>query len=311
MPYGGMSTTGFPRLASYAQARKHFDKVRPWDSKYNPGYDERPIGTRAVKSDDSYRFNKAMRELSDGSIAFRLYNTDCVIWHPNNRLTIQGYASMSTTGFISALVPDGIDHGLGMKDENEPILHLRGPRPKFSPRLPWEEEWPIWRAYWNSGQIIQCGRPVLLQRRNGVWQPAHPDKLEPFLVPTIDRTTTREIAKRYHLAEFERLAKLDMGLSLVGKVDSDISDWQRREYIIELLHQGRIAAALRYVPRGQIRHKFTRRMVGTEFGAQPGFLRWLRDEIYDENGAITREEMRSLTPNQYARYKRDKKRFDA
>ena len=138
MLYGGTSITGFPRgITSYRKARRHFDNVRPWQSRYNPD-NERPIGTRAVKH-DGRRFNKAMRELSDGSIAFRLYNTDCVIWHPDNRLTIQGYASAITGGFISRLTPEGVEHSQGRKDECEPILHLRGPRPTFSPRQSWEQ----------------------------------------------------------------------------------------------------------------------------------------------------------------------------
>jgi hypothetical protein len=308
--YGGTSLTGFPRggITSYAKARRHFDSVKPWESKYNPNW-ERPIGTRAVKTSDGYRFNKAMRELPDGSIAFRLYNTDCVIWHPDNRLTVTGYASAITGGFISRLTPDGVSHSQGRKDENEPILHLRGPRPIIKPRMSWEKERPIWSAHWNSGQIVQCGRPVLLQCRSKIWRPARPDLLEPFYVPTIDRRMSRELAKQFHLAEFERLAKNEGSLITVGEAGHGLNDMERACEIMNLLEVGRVMQALRLVPRGPIRHKFTHRMVGTEFGAQPGFLRWLRDEIYDTSGAVKREEIVSLTPSQYDRFKRDVKRF--
>lgn len=38
----GCNMNGFPsRIDSYAAAREHFDSVKPWNSKYNPGGEER------------------------------------------------------------------------------------------------------------------------------------------------------------------------------------------------------------------------------------------------------------------------------
>jgi hypothetical protein len=129
----GINTAGFPGFgkATYAEVSDYFDTVKPWRSKYNPNGDERPIGIRAVHHDDGQQFNKAMRKLSDGSIAFRLFNTDCVVWHPNGELTIHGWPSVSTNAFISGLTPSGISQSCRHQmyngrrgDAFDPVLHL-------------------------------------------------------------------------------------------------------------------------------------------------------------------------------------------
>jgi hypothetical protein len=129
------NTKGFPSgLQDYGHALSRFESKKPWNSwRYNPDSTERPIGQRAVKHNDGRQYNKAMRRLSDGSIAFRLFDTDCVIWHPNGQLTVQGYASMSTTDFIRHLTPHGISHSYRtvfydghISHREDPVLHLSG-----------------------------------------------------------------------------------------------------------------------------------------------------------------------------------------
>lgn len=305
-------TGRFPSLSSYEEARKHFDSVKPWNSKYNPD-NERPIGNRSCKLDHhDTRFNKAMRE-RDGSILFRLYEQDCVIWHPDNTLTVHGHATMSTTSFIDMLVPSGVRHQKGRKDYDEPVLHLRAEtRPKSTDYSNWEEERLHWWAYWNSGDIIRADYPVQLHynAETDRWEPVDWSALPPFHVPVLDRRLAREIAREYRLAKFEQLAKATLSLAIIGEAEPDAYQDKRFHRIAEALLEERYAEALRWCPRGQIEHGFTRRMIGTPDGILPGFLRRLRDHLYDFNGAIKREERVSMTPAQYRRYVTDSNRFD-
>jgi hypothetical protein len=67
-------------------------------------------------------------------------------------------------------------------------------------------------------------------------------------------------------------------------------------------------AAIALMPRGTSDE--LRSVHGTPQGIKPGFLRKLRDHIYDHEGVISREERRTLTPAQYKRYVADSNRFD-
>lgn len=316
MSYGGMSTKGFPNLDSYAQARKHFDSVRPWDSKYNPN-NERPIGTRNVKTCGygyyDERFNKAMRELPDGSIAYRLYNTDCVIWHPDNTVTVQGYASVSTTCFIDRLVPMNVSHQIGRKDCDEPVLHLRGVYPTKAQRaLSWEKSRTIWRTYWSSGVIIQCSRPVRLRysRKSRMWLPVEPEDLTPFEMFRVDRAAARAASAKYHLSVLQQI--ISAAIALAGKAVLPPSNtWAPGSInvaILEALEDEQYQTAVALMPRGGGSTAFGRKEVPSN-QLEPGFLQRLRTFIYDHEGVIERYDQTILSPNQYQRYKADQRRF--
>lgn len=311
MSYGGMSTHGFPSLGSYAQARKHFDSVRPWDSKYNQN-NERPIGERNVKTCGygyyGERFNKAMRELDDGSIAFRLYQTDCVIWHPDNTLTIQGYMSMSTSCFIGMLAPENVSHQIGRKNWDEPVLHLRGIYPSKAERaLPWEQSRSIWRDYWNSGMIIQCSRPVRLRRTRKLWLPVKPDELTPFEMFRVDRAAARRASAKYHLSELHQI--VNAAIALAGRpVLPPTQTSGSMDRIMAALREEQYLTAVSLMPRGGGSTAFGRRMVASN-ELTPGYLQQLRNHIYECEGALESYEERTLTPGQYKRYVADQRRF--
>lgn len=298
------NTDNFPRVDSFAKAKTHFDKVKPWRGE--PLSAPRPIGTRSHK-------HKTMRQLSDGSIAFRLYRTDCVIWHPDNTVTVEGYDTMSTTSFISMLVPYGVSHGIGRKNQGEPTLTLRGERPKssrvmYDPRYPdmWQEEDKRWRAYWNSGMIVRCGRPVRLQCRRKIWLPADPDNLQPFSVPVIDRARARAASRTFNLPTLEKV--VNAVIALANLPEPVQSRGGINVEIMRLLKQEDYMSAIALMPRGTTQ-SFGQRY-GTPEGIKPGFLRELRHHIYREFDAIDYVEQRMLTPAQYKRYVRDSNRFD-
>jgi hypothetical protein len=105
--FGNLNTSGVPCLANYDKANAFFQRTKPWRGSSD---DVRPVHP-------SRRRHMEMRRLPDGSIAFKLYDTDVVTWHPDNTLTIVPYPSRTTNMFAHALLPRGIypqfDHALG------------------------------------------------------------------------------------------------------------------------------------------------------------------------------------------------------
>lgn len=302
--------TGFPSINSYEQARAHFDSVEPWSSKYNEYGDERPIGVREVKLDHSgRRFNKAMRK-RDEDIIFRLYAQDCVIWHANGELTVHGYGSMSTTAFISSLVPWGIDHLQGRKDEDEPVLHLRADRPNTD-GLEWGESRPIWQAYWRSGCIIRGDYPIRFRQEDESWVPVDGwDSLHAFSVPRVDTRAARAVSKQYNLPTLQQIVRAIMALNAPPPPPSNT--WApgsvRYGEIMDALERADYMAAIGLMPRGT-KKGFGRKVYGTDDGIQPGFLTQLRNHIYDHEGVVDRVERRTLSVSGYRKMIADLNRF--
>lgn len=305
------STSGFPKIRSYESARKHFDSVTPWRSwRFNPDGDERPIGDRTVKHNDGRQYNKAMRELADGSIAFRLFDTDCVVWHPNGELTITGYATMSTTAFVNSLTPGGIIHGQGAKGMDEPILHLTQVIEHVSPATEWSDEYQWKGPDWISGMIIQCDCGVRLRHcsKNNVWTPTKPDELRAFSVPQVDHKAARQVSKQYNLPTLQHTLNAIMALHAPPPPAATWAQGSvRYGEIMDALERAKYMEAVALFPRGDV--KVFGREHGTPNGIRPGFMRELREHIYNHEGVVSRIEKRMLTPAQYKRYVRDTNRF--
>lgn len=275
------TTSGFPSLDSYAEARKHFDSTKPWRSKYNPD-NERPIGIRQVKLSGG-RFKKAMRELGDGSIAFRLHYTDCVIWHPDGRVTVEGYATQMTNDFIGMLSPfrqgfriDKDEYGR-RSDTRDPVLYV-------------------------GKIVVRCNRPVEFRLEGDEWV-IDCDDLEPFDVPVVDRKAVREISAQYRLPEFELQAQAAVALLGVqhqsGGTFYDIAN---------CLEKGDIGGAVELLPIGKEITSF-----GKDYGGpgqiEPGFFRRLRNWLYDHEGAVQTMRKFTLSRSAYHQYVADSKRF--
>lgn len=90
-----------PELRSYDHAVQKFEAIKPWRGS---GPDE----MKPLHPDRTWRRFGIVKE-TDGSIACRLWNTDCVEWHPDNSITIRTWASRSTNAFVNAIVPTGIN----------------------------------------------------------------------------------------------------------------------------------------------------------------------------------------------------------
>lgn len=290
MPFA-INTLDFPKggLQSYTDALRH------WESRDNIWHDTnwRPIGTKNC-------LNKQMHKEHDGSITFKLYHKECVSWHEDDSITIHGHDTMSTTSFVDALTPSGVNHAKGRIDDYEPVLHLRGPQPDTD-GLTWEESRPIRMRHWNNTMVIKCWSPVTLRKQSGGWAPV--GELEPFRVPVIDRKLAREVAREYRLAEFEAVAQAAVVLQQISARSRcgmfDIAD---------ALRCGNMAEAISMVPVGGVSKSF-----GCTYGGPgqitPGFMRKLRNWIYDHEGAMVYEQRLSLTLTQYRKYIADSKRL--
>lgn len=82
-----------PTLRSYEDAKRRFEHADRWRGKT-----ERILSRRTQKQ-------LSIRELHDGSIACRLYNTDVVVYRPNGDIVVDlSYDSKTTREFASNLI---------------------------------------------------------------------------------------------------------------------------------------------------------------------------------------------------------------
>lgn len=95
--FGPIATDGMPRIRSYVDAVSYLERTKPLR-----GSDERPLRKRGEK-------HKTIRRLNDGSVACTLYNTDLVVYHPDDTVSITAWTSASSVEFIHALTPIGLD----------------------------------------------------------------------------------------------------------------------------------------------------------------------------------------------------------
>lgn len=296
------NTDRFPSLDSYAAARKHFDSVKPYRG--CPASDPRPIGTRSHK-------NKLMRELADGSIAFRLFRTDCVIWHPDNTLTVEGYPSVSTTAFVNTLVPSGVSHGQG-RSGGSPILTLSTPGERYW--LNTDNDYDTWvhnPDYGKDTKIIQCSRPVRLHYTAGRWEPVDLDELRPFRVPTTNRKAARAVSKQYNLPTLQQVVQATLALAGLPEPTrrANMSDVMERLECAD--YMGAIALMPRSDgPRSQWHTGPFGMTIPPKGALEAGFLRRLRDHIYEHEGVIEITEKRALSPSGYQKFVADANRLD-
>lgn len=90
-----------PELRSYEHALQKFNSIKPWRG--DDEDDMRPLHPQRT----CRRFG--IGKYPNGDIYCRLWATDCVVWHPDNSITIRAWGSMSTNAFVNAIVPAGIN----------------------------------------------------------------------------------------------------------------------------------------------------------------------------------------------------------
>lgn len=90
------------RVTNYSQARKVLEacKLTPTGRQRRPVDGAYPLGLMRRGATCVHEF--------DGKIAFRLYDTDVVVWHPDDSFEVDNYGTSTTTGFAAHFTPPGI-----------------------------------------------------------------------------------------------------------------------------------------------------------------------------------------------------------
>lgn len=134
----------------------------------------------------------------EGAIAFRLYDTDVVVWHPDNSVEIDNYGTVTTGGFARTFLPAGISlsHVTARRGEcggHKGITYRAAPEPG--------ESTEGWRA-WYAGRRICFGGLPRFRLHGEHWLPDE-DTLDSIRFPEItDRKAQRAVAAKYHLKDF-------------------------------------------------------------------------------------------------------------
>jgi hypothetical protein len=150
-------------IHGYSDAFALWRDAKRWRGQDNPRK-LNPYSSRRVVS---------VRKDPDDSIAFRLYETDVVTYHPDNSLTIEPYSSMTTTRFARAYSPSWLSTWFG-----SPLGALVCVEDRY---------------YQTDYQAITfvC--------TEGVWAPRAP---RPFDVPYVDRTAGRAALRAHGYPDF-------------------------------------------------------------------------------------------------------------
>lgn len=120
-----------------------------------------------------------VRDRDEGVIAFRLYNTDVVVWHPDNSVEIDNFGSVTTSAFASRFLPRGIN-----LNNTRTISYATKP------------DGYVW------GGNICIGGGVRFREHGDVWLPDE-DTLDTINYPEVDRVKARAVTKSYPFKDFE------------------------------------------------------------------------------------------------------------
>jgi len=172
------------RVSSYAEARQVLENHR-----YTPK-------RKLLRERKAYGYHLGMnhnygvtwvRDESDESIAFRLYDTDVVTWNPDNSVTVENWGSVTTSDFAHQFLPYGISLRHETRDGGDRGLLFRRTH----------------NGSWWDRDICFGSAVTFEQQDEDVWTPRE-DTCDVFAMPgPVDQRGARELAKRYHLRDFE------------------------------------------------------------------------------------------------------------
>lgn len=224
MAFGNLDTHGLPMLLGYSDALVYFNRIKPWRGSSDT---IRPVHP-------SRRRHMEMRLTNDNSVAFRLYNTDVVTWHPDNSFTVKPYPSPTTDKFASALLPGRIC--ARFNSQLGTILQV-------------------------NDQLYLCRSATRVKRIDDTWTVV--DGTEPIVWPVLNKAKARAALRdsRYNDFMLWRKATVAMG----AKVDPDWF-WDGANIYDMLQDQGQWMALHRKMHSSR-HEKLVRNMVYQRHGA--------------------------------------------
>lgn len=208
-----------------------------------------------------------VRETADQSIAFRLYETDVVTWHPDNSFTLVSWPSVTTRDFASGFTPDGVS-----LSSNETVTY----RP------------PVrdgdWRASWDAARI--CRGDATFRQTDAGWAPDEAE-LEPIRFLELDQKKARALSREYRLKDFSNylaMAPLHMNLMYEGEdCPKAVEALKERDFRRAAVHLPLIASSRAFGNEPV----YLRIAAGSGCGITMSSVDRLRDWIYDRWGAFS------------------------
>jgi hypothetical protein len=211
-----ISTDHLPGIRTFGNCARYWERTKPWrgTSEHSP----RPLGKRAEK-------HKTVVKYDDSTYALRLYSTDVVTYHADERLSIRCYPTRSTSVFADAVTPTFMNSTME-----------RGLMGVYY-KTPDKKEWAWVTAHVNDPLVFE--RAYCPEGNHNGWTLVNPDKADTFHKTVVNRQRAGEVRKK--LAPFEAwvravVALSGRDLSNMFEVDNDV---HRINYIGE--RQNRIS----------------------------------------------------------------------
>ena len=230
-----------------------------------------------------------IRLLRDSSVACRLYNTDVVVWHPDNSVSVTTFPTITTAAFANALLPVGLNLG----GESEMMTFFPG----CDRASDWSERWRAAHVCNGSGTYRQV---------DGAWVP-DADTIEPMDMIHLDRSISRAVCREYPFAAFKT------GLFAACDVMDIEHQGEDYEACAEALRAGQYRRAAEHlptvtVPRGfGIRKRLKPlRMSGVRYNSPVtlGSVEYLRRWLYKDAGIYSTTEVTTMSSAQYEQQRR-------
>lgn len=173
------------RVDNYAKARKVFEACKLT-----------PTGRQRKVTDNGYPLGLSRKSVTwvhefDGKIAFRLYDTDVVIWHPDNSFEVENYGTSTTTGFADRFTPRGIHLHHPSREGGHYMVSY-----PTAPHQMWQDRAMV------QGDVIHF-RPI----GNDLWEPDL-DTCDELRFLQIDPVKARELRKLYNFTALESQAEM-------------------------------------------------------------------------------------------------------
>jgi hypothetical protein len=260
-----------------------------------------PTGRARVEKQDGYHLGlnrnhgvtwvRAMGTARE-SIAFRLYDTDVVIWNADNSVTIDNHGSVTTSEFARRFLPRGIHLSYPTTVRG----HTGGHRGIY-----YNTDVPE-GSYWGA-QKLCFGGLVTFHQQGADWLPDE-DSVEPFNFLDLDRKGARAVARDYPFKDFESWLSMAPHHLDIAHVEWDI------EECLVALRDRDFRRAAEYLPTITIPSGF-----GMDHRIKPlpitvnnrdavittGSLRKLRLALYKQEGLFSEVAFTTIKADEYDR----------
>ena len=227
-----------------------------------------------------------VRELSDGSIAFKLYDTDVVTWHPDGSVSLDNFGTVTTTSFASRFLPRGIHLRHETRGGGDNGITFNAPDGRTMICQGYSTLRPVDGGWWPDEEILPEFALVSL------------GKADLPELPWGDFTTWLEVAP----------AHLDLrheGFDLEGCVKAlqarDFREATRKLPLITIPNGWGAADRIKPLPIG---------VANWEKAVTIGSLRKLRLALLEHHGALVRERVKVAPLAQYLKAKRLTREFE-